>query len=107
MTQQTKGPATAPTVPSRVHLTPPKGKKNMDIYSMSDQEAASIKRVRFLAKEISEELNNVPSDRLVIIFPSSTNAYPVQICLEGEFAELLQAVVTLRKERREGAVTCK
>jgi len=72
----------------------------MDIYSMSDQEAASIKRVRFLAKEISEELNNVPSDRLVIIFPSSTNAYPVQICLDDEFADLLEAVVRLRKEQR-------
>lgn len=101
MTQKTKCPAEAATSkPGDVHLTPQTGKKNMDIYSMSDQEAASIKRVRFLAKEISEELNNVPSDRLVIIFPSSTNAYPIQICLDDEFADLLEAVVRLRKEQR-------
>jgi len=60
-------------------------------------------RIRRLAKEISATLNDVDGYRTVIIYPSAQADYPVQICLDGEFSDLLQAVVTLRKEQREGA----
>lgn len=63
-------------------------------------------RIRRLAKEISATLNDVDDYQVIIIYPSAAADYPVQVCLDGEFSELLEAVVRLRKERREGAVTC-
>ncbi|KAB2705052.1 hypothetical protein [Brucella lupini] len=75
----------------------------MDTNSTEALQAASEhpeQRIRRLAKEISATLNDVDDYQVIIIYPSAAADYPIQICLEGEFAELLQAVVTLRKERR-------
>ena len=96
MTQKAKGPAEAATSPSQVR-TPEKGIKNMSSNSISELEVASLHRVKALAKEISAELNNIEDYRLVIIFPSASNAYPVQICLDKEFADLMQRVRALRE----------
>nr|WP_029924513.1 hypothetical protein [Ochrobactrum sp. UNC390CL2Tsu3S39] len=63
-------------------------------------------RVRRLAKEISATLNDVDDYQVIIIYPSAAADYPVQVCLDGEFSDLLEAVIRLRKERRDGAVTC-
>lgn len=97
MTQKAKGSAeVAASTPSQVQSRT-KGYKNMDIHSISELEVASLHRVKALAKEISAELNNIEDYRLVIIFPSASNAYPVQICLDKEFADLLNEVRELRK----------
>ncbi|MCQ9144579.1 MULTISPECIES: hypothetical protein [Brucella/Ochrobactrum group] len=61
------------------------------------------RRIRNLAKEISSALDDVDGYRVVIIYPSAQADYPVQICLDGEFSDLLQAVVKMRKELREAA----
>lgn len=60
-------------------------------------------RIRSLAKEISATLNDVDDYQVIIIYPSAAADYPVQVCLDGEFSDLLEAVVRLRKEQREGA----
>jgi hypothetical protein len=107
MTQKTKCPAEAATSkPGDVHLTPPKGKKNMSSNTTEVILAASEhpeRRIRNLAKEISSALDEVGDYRVVIIYPSAQADYPVQICLDGEFSELLEAVVKMRKELREAA----
>lgn len=105
MTEKAKGPAEAATSPSHGSIRST-GLKNMDRNNTEAVQAASEhpeRRIRSLAKEISSALNDVDGYRVVIIYPSAQADYPVQICLDGEFSDLLQAVVRLRKERREGA----
>ncbi|KAB2736056.1 hypothetical protein [Brucella anthropi] len=75
----------------------------MDTNSTEAIQAASEhpeQRLRRLAKEISATLNDVDDYQVIIIYPSAAADYPVQICLDDEFADLLQGVVTLRKEQR-------
>lgn len=104
MTQKAKGPAeVAPSTPSQVQ-TPDKGHKNMQSNIMELSAGATEfpeQRIRRLAKEISATLNDVDDYQVIIIYPSAAADYPVQVCLDGEFSELLEAVVRLRKERRE------
>lgn len=97
MTQKAKGPVEAATSPSQVQSNPSKGSKNMETHSISDLEVASIHRVKALSKEISAELNNIEDNRLVIIYPANAHAFPVQICLDKEFADLLKMAMELRK----------
>lgn len=106
MTKKAKGPAeVAASAPSQVQ-TPDKGHKNMQSNIMELSAGATEfpeQRIRRLAKEISASLNDVDGYQVVIIYPSAAADYPVQVCLDGEFSDLLEAVIRLRKEQREGA----
>lgn len=97
--QKAKGPAEAATSPSQVQ-TPTKGLKNMGMNSTEAVQAASEhpeQRIRRLAKEISSALDGTEGYRVVIIYPSAQADYPVQICLDGEFAGLMQRVRAMRE----------
>ncbi|WP_273792305.1 hypothetical protein [Brucella anthropi] len=50
-------------------------------------------RLRRLAKEISATLNDFDDQHLVMIFPSKSREYPIQICLDREFADLMQNAI--------------
>lgn len=56
-------------------------------------------RLRRLSKEISIVLNDIEGQYLVMIYPSASRQYPVHICLDSEFADMMQQAIA----RREGA----
>lgn len=97
MTQKAKGPAEGATSqPSQVQSRT-KGFKNMEIHSTAELEAASLRRVNELSKQISSELSNIEGYHLVIIRPADKSSHPVSICLDKEFADMMQSVSELRK----------
>ena len=63
------------------------------------EEYWALQRVNDLSKQIAAELSKIEGYHLVIIRPSDKSSHPVSICLDKEFADMLQSVT----EMREGA----
>ncbi len=99
MTVQQKGSAEAATSkPSQV-LTPDKGHMNMQVDNTSVQKTPEHpnERVRRLAQELSEALNDVNSYHMAVIYPSAAHQYPVTFCLHKSYAEQMKALHAYRE----------
>lgn len=107
MTQKAKCPAEAATsTPGGIETSPDTKEFNMDTNNTQSAEAASLMKVNHLAKEMSAALDHVDGYHVVIVHPSASGSYPVQICLDKEFADLLQSVIELRKGAEHAKPCC-
>jgi len=100
MTKKAKGPAEAATSPSQVQ-TPDKGHKNMQSNIMELSAGATEfpeQRIHRLAKEMSFLLDGFDDYSVVLIFPSKSREYPIHICLDRDFADLMQHAIKYRED---------
>ncbi|MFI3904309.1 hypothetical protein [Ochrobactrum sp. S1502_03] len=59
----------------------------------ADKPELPVQRVNRLAKELSAALNDMDDHYLVLVYPSSSREYPVHICLDRDFADLMQKAI--------------
>lgn len=99
MTKKAKGSAEGATSkPSQVQ-SPDKGHKNMAVDSTGVQKTPEhpSERVRRLAQELSEALNDVNSYHMAVIYPSAAHQYPVMFCLQKSYAQQMKALQAYRE----------
>lgn len=98
MTKKAKGPVEVAASPSQ-RSNPLKGKKNMEVDSTSVQKTPEhpSERVRRLALELSEALNEVNSYHMATIFPSVAHCFPVMFCLQESYAQQMKALHAYRE----------
>lgn len=99
MTKKAKGPAEAATSPSQSSTHPKQGYENMEVDSTSVQKTPEhpSERVRRLAQELSEALNDVNSYHMATIFPSTAHCFPVMFCLQESYAQQMKALHAYRE----------
>lgn len=54
-------------------------------------------RIRRLAKDMSFLLDGFDDYSVVLIFPSKSREYPIHICLDSDFADLMQRAIKYRE----------
>ncbi|UZD70871.1 hypothetical protein [Brucella sp. JSBI001] len=97
MTKKAKGPVEAATSPSQ-RSNPSKGIKNMqvDITGAPKTPEHPSERVRRLALELSEALNDVDGYHMATIFPSAAHCFPVIFCIHETYAQQMKALYAYR-----------
>lgn len=100
MTQKAKGSAEGATSQPSQISNPTTGMDNMQTNNTQNAGGATElpeQKVRRLAKEISAALDEIEDYKMVMVFPASSQQFSVQICLDSEFAHLMQRVRALRE----------